>query len=1343
MLKSHKWHFYLVISKKCCIFAVILTQSSTTMTFIKELSKRRSNYAHPDQATTQAKSLDQLSSGIYTEDERFIYELLQNAVDSFSLVNGLLDIKIVAQEGYLVFMHNGEAFSQRDVEGLCDVGNGNKMKDIQKIGYKGIGFKSVFRASNCVYIQSGEFCFKFDKAVWNNYWDSNWKDEYGEKDLDKNYLMPWQIIPIEATAPIQIDTTRYNVITYIQTRNLADLSESVKTLLKTSQFLLFLTAKNVRMTYVECGVPQQTIEKQTFDNEISLLVNGKEESRWLYHMIPNVPIDDEELRLRIAEDQKTPDKLKIDEHGKTLSVNTFDIAFAVKVENKDGERIVKAADNPVMYTYLPTSFKFGDEGFPFLVNANFITDAGREQLIRDSEWNKLLISKIPELYLKWVATFSREIKNYYDVLPKKSYGVSDKLRIAYDIAAKSAIETIPFIPSLRTNQLLKSNDAFIDRIGLADVMTHQLLFAHIERIYSRIFEQESNIVANRGVTILKQYGVFVFDQSKFKVFFDDKEAINGISSDEDVKLIRLLHGYCLQNDDNEFEQELREIPFILDNNYQLALPRQLCTQTLKDADQINADIQTIGGNVYSQLTQTDLDWLKKIGLSEPSDTSIIDTGKLFEEDYITNNNAISVALYLYDLFKKGFLEELHLHKLSDFKLLTTKGHLIAAREAYLSSCYHPVDDIEKNCDNDDIFISAKYCEHGDCNIWHSFFTQIGVIENIKLNQLRYTRNEVRSILSEDLLPLLQSIESKNSDPSPYVHHYGYDIEYFPFILGNENNETLSKLFSIILENEYTSIDNSKFLTYRWSVSEHMLLRGDFWKYPLSKFNLRENILQHSQKYPTTQGIPMHCKEIYLNTDVNISLCGPYLPLIDVNCKIADSWLQVLPFKRDLYLNDLLLLLTNISMDRSNSDSNKERISKIYTRLIEQLYIYGDTNRNLIQQWGEKNKIQSKDGKFYSPSELSYIGLDGFTSKHQVYTGEIDNKEKLVELLKLFGVKIYTEDNIEPHFDVIKQDFTIPHRLLSIISLLAILVSGDKGKEFYDNKREELRQKIENTNFFSCNSIVLTFKDSDARAERKTYSTNGNFYFIGDISPAKIEPMLSPLCSLLNLKQKERELFVLMVEPSYNSILDFLKEKEYPIELLCEDDKTSIVSTTNAEVGGELDNGLDHDRQLADSNEAKSLVLAHLESKGFDISNIDRNQSTIHGLKKDRTEYPLVVKSYKDKRYPLRLNPPEWQQLFKPNSMLWLHLGGGVVAPIKAYELFTYQDKLTLSFDTVNIMMDERVDKIMQVMRYFNNVHLNLSTLTPDTRRADNLDEYSFQSNNASNSDLEDNQDIKF
>ena len=319
---------------------------------------------------------------------------------------------------------------------------------------------------------------------------------------------------------------------------------------------------------------------------------------------------------------------------------------------------------------------------------------------------------------------------------------------------------------------------------------------------------------------------------------------------------------------------------------------------------------------------------------------------------------------------------------------------------------------------------------------------------------------------------------------------------------------------------------------------------------------------------------------------------------------------------------------------------------------------------------------------------------------------------------------------------------ISKRLLSIVSVLALLASEGKDKDYFENKRNELQTKISQTTFYSCNSIQLVFRDSDARADRLTYAVNGNFYFVGDISPAKIEPLLSPLSSYLGIKRKERELLVLMTEPSYDAIVDFLKEKEYNTDWLVSNE-TALVPTTDAEVGAELDNGLDHDRQLAESNEAKSLVLAHLESKGFDVSNVDRTQSTIHGLQKDRTEYPLVVKSYKDKRYPLRLNPAEWHQLFKPNSMLWIHLGGGIITPIKAYELFTYQDKLTLSFDTINIMLDDRVDKIMQVMRYFNNVHLNLSSLNPDTRRADNLDEYSFHSNNLANSDLGEDTGIEF
>lgn len=149
------------------------------MSFIQELHKKRSNYSDPDQATMQENSLEKLSSGIYTEGERFIFELLQNAVDAHS-GNDCLDISISLQGGYLVFMHNGDPFTDEDIEGLCFVGRkGEKVRNAKKIGYKGIGFKSVFGISSKVYIHTGDQCFRFDREYWREYWNERWNSSLG------------------------------------------------------------------------------------------------------------------------------------------------------------------------------------------------------------------------------------------------------------------------------------------------------------------------------------------------------------------------------------------------------------------------------------------------------------------------------------------------------------------------------------------------------------------------------------------------------------------------------------------------------------------------------------------------------------------------------------------------------------------------------------------------------------------------------------------------------------------------------------------------------------------------------------------------------------------------------------------------------------------------------------------------------------------------------------------------------------------------------------------------------------------------------------------------------------
>ena len=117
------------------------------------------------------------------------------------------------------------------------------------------------------------------------------------------------------------------------------------------------------------------------------------------------------------------------------------------------------------------------------------------------------------------------------------------------------------------------------------------------------------------------------------------------------------------------------------------------------------------------------------------------------------------------------------------------------------------------------------------------------------------------------------------------------------------------------------------------------------------------------------------------------------------------------------------------------------------------------------------------------------------------------------------------------------------------------------------------------------------------------------------------------------------------------------------------------------------------------------------------------------MQKGGIEYPLVVKSCKNFEHKLHINPSEWEHLFRPNSMLWLHFGQGRIFPIKIKELFAYQDKLTLSFDTCNLQHNERLKKILTVMHYFNNVHFDVQGLMPDQNRGNSLQEYLFTTNN--------------
>ena len=1166
------------------------------MSFIQELYKKRSNYSDPDQATMQENSLILLSSGIYTEEERFVFELLQNAVDAHNEESKMLDVKMIIKDGYFIFLHNGEAFTERDIVGLCDVGNGNKMKDVKKIGYKGIGFKSVFMRSTNVTVQSGGYCFKFDKSYWDNYWDEHWSvNDFGARDTEKKYLMPWQIIPIETTPPISLSNYEYNVATYIKINGTDTLEQKILKLLSSSQFLLFLMCDNIRMTFEINGKTKCWIEKQKqkHNNQVVLSTNGREESRWLIHTNENVEVPSE-LREAISADINTPDKLK--------NVDTFDLSFAVAL---DEEGKLKRLEQAVVYTYLPTSFCFGSEGFPFLVNANFITDAGRQQLHKDSEWNKLIFSKIPSEYLTWMKEISTVYKNYWEVLPQKTYGQGNALEEIYADEMEKAINQIAFIPCMKkTSQKVLAADAFMDRMGISDAISIEALVNHINRTYSCSFK-DSNQIPNiwKGSRILNDYGVFIFDKQKLKNLFDDKRAFENISPEFNAKLIDFLFGYYMQNktEQEEFVSILQSAQFILDDKASLCIPGDLFfPSTYKEQNELAEDAKLLNQNVYDLIVSNNaiIDWLSKLGVESLSDVTFI-KNVICKSGYVTKENSIEVICFLFEVNKRiNIFDEVGDYYLRNLRFLSKKGNLVDASLLYLGSKYNPVDDLEKVY-NGDVFISEDYCD-GDYVEYGVFFRKLGINDSIKVKSLQFKENTSIYNLLKDYVVYATNHEYNHSSwtGGDYYMWFSYiNIKYVPLMDVINTPHQLSKfLWTKVLGNPIELKREDDYIYGPtgggYTKKAYLCDRGEGHMY------LGENflpwVIKHSQTFPASNGKLFRSNELFINTDYIKQIVGTYLPVIDIDGEIHDSWKELLSLKDIPKIDDCLEILTNISHDADNAELNKERICKIYQRLIE-LDVLSESNKEKVTKWASNNFILSKDNEFVAPSALSHITLDGFSSKNRVYIGNPSNKDKVVELLALMGVRIITR--IKPKFEYEEESDELKRILKGKVSPLALIATGENGEklEYVENK-SRLNNLIDETHFYHCDKIQLTYDNSDDVIEKHTFGSENEFYYIGNLRPANIEPLLEPLCRYLGIKGKERELFIMFYE-NIDGIKQNLKDKGYDVSLI-EEETVPESGTFEAQLGGYTPDLSQQERNLITGFKGEIIVYEKLVALGY-------------------------------------------------------------------------------------------------------------------------------------------------
>lgn len=406
-------------------------------------------------AENLANALTRLTGDLYTETERFIFELLQNA-DDIPNETGQVNVLFVILREHFLILHNGKPFDSTNVDAISSISKSTKVNNSEQTGYKGIGFKSVFADSECVYINSGNFSFKFDR------------NDKRHKNLEKT---PWQIKPIwidKKEYPVEIQQYQqfftFPVATaiYVGQAKIKEYKTKLEKLFQDPRLILFLRhVQNINVIGLNnINIVDVSITKEKQGGKYKICRNNQI-TYWLVQDFDfNVP---KQVKDKMESDKKIPDKLKLIERSK--------ITFAAQLI--DNKLVAVNEEDSVLFTYLPTNVK--EYKLPFLVNADFLTTANRQEIHHDNPWNIFLFANIAYYSLTWIAEVAKktEYRNQVtNILPSKfSLNLAkSETFISFNQEFDQALELIAFIPSEQDNKLLTVNNSILDETEITKII---------------------------------------------------------------------------------------------------------------------------------------------------------------------------------------------------------------------------------------------------------------------------------------------------------------------------------------------------------------------------------------------------------------------------------------------------------------------------------------------------------------------------------------------------------------------------------------------------------------------------------------------------------------------------------------------------------------------------------------------------------------------------------------------------------------------------------------------------------------------------------------------------------
>ncbi|XP_026170473.1 protein NO VEIN isoform X2 [Mastacembelus armatus] len=701
------------------------------------------------------RSLERLSTELYSKDTHFVLELIQNADDNSYPEAGVVPaLAFVVEKDCITILNNETGFQERNIRAICDVGCSTKGKHkYGYIGQKGIGFKSVFKVTDCPEIHSNGFHLRFDKTCGPmGYILPHWTEDERPlstqlKDISQLSWTTKICLPLRAESH--------------QTRNLFhDVHPSL---------LLFLHRLRSITIYNQSENRLVTMTRKDLSDSVLEVEHTDGTERWL-----------------VIKTTLQPKKIKEDVESTELA-----LAFQLGSDNTGCNIICQPQKQPV-FAYLPLrSF-----GFRFIIQGDFDIPSSREDVDRDSSWNQWLRSEIPQLFLQAMDVFTDhpEFKGLEGLCQFLQFiPLPDEVLDFFKPVAGQIIQLLKgkaFLPTLSSDgkivYKLPSQVAVCQDPVIRDVIGRDELERHLSLSYLHPGlgpAPPTSLLSHLGVRYLQGSDVTTVTTAMAK----DLMRVEGIHSDGALcQLARLLvcnfraleHGY---GETDSILQTLRDLPIIpLADGRVVALngegvffPMEETKTTKKKAKSqtgalsaLYEDLNVVHPSLLSCVepleNQQVRELLRRLGVHE------LEPQELLEQHIypsIRNNKWKSkpeAVVVSYLVFIKQ-----HLSSSLDFSdtavpVLTSRGLLCPGVDrVHFSEEYGNINLPKELPGCDWILLSPYYVKtDGDVAGWRELFTRLGVRHGLII------RKERRTLTAQELASSPWSVESAMWHLSP-------------------------------------------------------------------------------------------------------------------------------------------------------------------------------------------------------------------------------------------------------------------------------------------------------------------------------------------------------------------------------------------------------------------------------------------------------------------------------------------------------------------------------------------------------------------------------------------------